>query len=79
MHAPGPKTEDLALSGGLPGRSGLSMRDAVVGPLSSKAMCGTGFPFLTPDDWLESWRSLDPSPEADEAVRVGNAAALFGL
>jgi len=69
----------LALSGRSPERMGLAMRDAVTGPLSSKAMCGTGFPFLTPGDWLDGWRSLDPSAEADEAVRVGNATALFGL
>jgi len=69
----------LALSGGPPGEMGLCLRDTVTGPLSSKAMCGTGFPFLNPDDWLEDWKSLDPSAETDEAVRVGNATALFGL
>lgn len=69
----------LALSGGPPGMMGRCLRDAVTGSLWSKAMCGTGFPFLNPDDWLEDWRSLNPSAEADEAVRVGNATALFGL
>lgn len=69
----------LALSGGPPGKMGPYLLEAVTGPLSSKAMCGTGFPFLNPDDWLEGWKSLDPSAEADAAVRFGNATALFGL
>jgi len=69
----------LALSGKSPERMGVSLRDAVIGPLSHKAMCGTGFPFMAPDDWLKEWKSLDPPAEVDGAVRVGNATALFGL
>lgn len=69
----------LALSGRPPAEMGEALAAAVTGPLAAKAMCGTGFPFMTPEVWLEQWASLEPPEEADRAVRVGNAAALFGL
>jgi predicted TIM-barrel fold metal-dependent hydrolase len=69
----------LALSGGLPGDLGEPLRSAAAGPLAAKAMCGTGFPFLTPDEWLEDWERLGASDDATRAVLTGNAAALFRL
>jgi predicted TIM-barrel fold metal-dependent hydrolase len=40
---------------------------------------GSGFPFLSPDRWLEGWAGLDADSGVDEAVRCENAARLFGL
>ena len=69
----------LALSGRAPAEMGPVLARAVTGPLASKAMLASGFPFRTPEEWLEQWEGLEPSEEADRAVRVDNAAALFGL
>jgi predicted TIM-barrel fold metal-dependent hydrolase len=69
----------LALSGRTPAEMGRVLAEAVTGPLAAKSMLASGFPFHTPDAWLEQWDGLEPAGDADRAVRLGNAAALFRL
>ncbi len=64
---------------GPPDRVGAALREAMTGPLASKVMMGSGFPFLQTEAWLQGWASLKPSGEVDAAVRIENAKALFGL
>jgi predicted TIM-barrel fold metal-dependent hydrolase len=69
----------LAPSGRPPSAFGAALREGLRGSLMAWAMCGTGFPFVDVDAWLDDWDSLNSGDEADRAVLVGNAAALFGL
>lgn len=69
----------LALSGRRPDRMGAGAREAVLGPLASRAMCATGYPLGDPDDWLAGWAGLSPPGDVDAAVRHGNAESLFGV
>jgi len=69
----------LAPSGNPPDEVSPALRAAMVGPLAAKVMMGTGFPFMTPDRWLDGWKSLGAPTETEAAVLNGNAAGLFAL
>jgi len=69
----------LVPSGNPPDEAGPALREALAGPLTAKTMMGSGFPFATPDRWLEGWEGLRLPADVDRAVLVGNATALFRL
>lgn len=69
----------IELSGWSPKYFSPELLRAVKGPLSSRTIFGTDFPFLTPDKWLADWETLGMDDELTERVLIGNASALLGL
>ena len=69
----------LDLSGWSPRRWSPALRDAVLGPLSSRCLFGTDYPFINFGKWLKAFESHEPSAEVMAAVLRDNAARLLGL
>ena len=69
----------IDLSGWSPKRWSPDLVRAVLGPLQDRALYGSDYPFITFAKWLDAFHTLDPSPEIEHKVLVGNAARLLGL
>ena len=69
----------LDLSGWSPRRWSPALRDAVLGPLSDRAMFGTDYPFITFGQWQKAFLTHEPSDEVMAKVLRGNAVRLLGL
>ncbi len=69
----------LELSGWSPRRIPPELLDAVCGPLSTRTLFGTDFPFITPEKWLRDWEQLDVDEAVTRSVLHDNAVRLLGL
>ncbi|HEV7760940.1 MAG TPA: amidohydrolase family protein [Acidimicrobiales bacterium] len=69
----------LDLSGWSPRLWAPALRDAVLGPLSDRALFGTDYPFITFAQWHKAFLRHEPSDEVVAKVLRGNAARLLGL
>jgi predicted TIM-barrel fold metal-dependent hydrolase len=69
----------IDLSGWSPRRWSPALRDAVLGPLSHRALFGTDYPFITFAKWVQAFQAYEPSAEVVERVLRGNAARLLDL
>lgn len=69
----------LDLSGWSPRRWSPALRDAVLGPLSDRALYGTDYPFITFGQWQKAFQTYEPSPEVMAKVLRDNATRLLGL
>lgn len=47
--------------------------------LNQQTLFGSDYPFISLDRWFEEFSALDLSPEAEQAILVGNASRLLGL
>lgn len=69
----------IDLSGWSPRRWSPALRDAVLGPLSDRALFGTDYPFITFAQWQRAFQTHEPSPEVEAKVLRDNAVRLLGL
>jgi uncharacterized protein len=69
----------IDLSGWSPRRWSPALRDAVLGPLSDRALFGTDYPFITFAKWHKAFLEHEPSDEVVAKVLRDNAARLLGL
>lgn len=69
----------LELSGWSTERFSKSLLQAATGPLQDRALFGSDFPFVAPEDWLRDWESLELDPAVSRKILHDNAVALLGL
>ena len=70
----------IDLSGWSPRRWSPALLEAVRGPLSSRALYGSDYPFISFGKWLSAFESLEGvTAELTEQVLLGNARKLLGL
>lgn len=71
----------LELSGWSPRRIDPKLIDAVRRQFADRTLFGTDYPFITPEQWISAWTSLEPAPDPALTRRVlyENAARLLGL
>jgi predicted TIM-barrel fold metal-dependent hydrolase len=55
------------------------LRNAVAGPLATKVLFGSGYPFGDPDSWMATWSGMELSDDATRRVLHDNAAELLGI
>ena len=51
----------------------------IKGQLQDRVLFGTDYPFLTHDQWLGAWATLDVPEDVTEKVLLRNAERLLGL
>ncbi|HSM44673.1 MAG TPA: amidohydrolase family protein [Acidimicrobiia bacterium] len=49
------------------------------GPLKGQMLFGSDYPLITPDRWIDDFRSLDIDESLERLILKDNAAALLGL
>jgi predicted TIM-barrel fold metal-dependent hydrolase len=69
----------IDLSGWSPRLWSPALRDAVLGPLSERALFGTDYPFITFGKWRKAFLAHEPSADVVDRVLRSNAARLLGL
>ena len=67
------------LSGWSPRRWSPDLTRAVLGPLQDRALYGSDYPFISFAKWLEAFHGLEPTPEVEHKILLGNAARLLAL
>jgi predicted TIM-barrel fold metal-dependent hydrolase len=71
----------LELSGWSPRRIEPTLIEAVRRQFGDRTLFGTDYPFITPEQWIAAWSSLDPTPDPTltQKVLYDNAARLLAL
>ena len=71
----------LELSGWSPRRIEPKLIEAVRRQFGDRTLFGTDYPFITPEQWIAAWSSLDPvpGPALTQKVLYDNAARLLAL
>ncbi|MDP8958081.1 MAG: amidohydrolase family protein [Actinomycetota bacterium] len=69
----------LDLSGWSPKYFSPALLRAISGPLVSRTLFGSDFPFLTPDKWLKDWAGLQMPEDVTHSILVGNATELLDM
>jgi hypothetical protein len=71
----------LELSGWSPRRIEPKLIEAVRRQFGERTLFGTDYPFITPEQWISAWSSLEPAPDPALTRNVlhDNAARLLGL
>jgi len=76
MHKP---NTWIDLSGWSPRRFAPDLVRNIKGQLQDRVLFGTDYPFLTHDQWLGAWATLDVPEDVTEKVLLRNAERLLGL
>jgi predicted TIM-barrel fold metal-dependent hydrolase len=69
----------IDLSGWSPRRFAPDLIRNIKGPLQDRVLFGTDYPFLTHEQWLRAWETLDIPDDVSEQVLYTNAARLLGI
>ncbi len=69
----------IDLSGWSPRRFSPDLLRNIKGPLQDRVLFGTDYPFLSHDQWLSAWATLDVPDAITEKVLLHNAQRLLGL
>jgi predicted TIM-barrel fold metal-dependent hydrolase len=69
----------IDLSGWTPKRFPPALVSAITGNLRNQVLFGSDFPLITPERWIDDFRTLEVSPEITDLVLRQNAALLLGL
>jgi predicted TIM-barrel fold metal-dependent hydrolase len=69
----------IDLSGWSPRRFAPDLVRNINGPLQDRVLFGTDYPFLTHEQWLGAWATLDVPDAVTEKVLLRNAERLLGL
>ena len=69
----------MDLSGWSPKRFAPELVREIRGRLQDRVLFGTDYPFLTHEQWLGAWATLDLPDEVTEKVLLANATRLLGL
>jgi predicted TIM-barrel fold metal-dependent hydrolase len=69
----------IDLSGWSPKRFAPELVREIRGRLQDRVLFGTDYPFLTHEQWLGAWATLDMPDAVTEKVLLGNATRLLGL
>ncbi len=69
----------IDLSGWLPKYFPAELVRAANGMLRHKVLFGSDYPVITPDRWIESFRTLDIRPEVAPLIMKQNAIGVLGL
>lgn len=76
MHKP---TVWIDLSGWTPKRFPDQLVTAIRTTLKHRVLFGSDYPLITPDRWLDDFKTLDIAAETEALVLKGNALELLGL
>ncbi len=69
----------IDLSGWSPRRFAPDLVRNINGPLQDRVLFGTDYPFLSHEQWLTAWDTLDVPDAVTEKVLLRNAQRLLGL
>ena len=69
----------IDLSGWTPKRFPPQLVSYVKGPLKEQMLFGSDYPLITPDRWIDDFRTLGVDEEVERMILRDNAAALLGL
>jgi predicted TIM-barrel fold metal-dependent hydrolase len=69
----------IDLSGWSPRRFAPDLVRNIKGPLRDRVLFGTDYPFLTHEQWLRAWETLDIPDDVSEQVLYTNAARLLDV
>ena len=69
----------IDLSGWSPRRFAPDLVRNIKGALQDRVLFGTDYPFLTHEQWLSAWATLDVPDEITEKVLLRNAERLLGF
>ena len=69
----------IDLSGWTPRRFPPQLVSYVKGPLKGQMLFGSDYPLITPDRWIDDFRTLGLDEEVERMILRDNAAALLGL
>jgi uncharacterized protein len=69
----------IDLSGWTPKRFPPQLVSYMKGPLKRQMLFGSDYPLITPDRWIDDFRSLDVDESTERMILRDNAAVLLGL
>lgn len=69
----------IDLSGWTPKRFPARLVSYMKGPLRHQMLFGSDYPLITPDRWIDDFRTLEVDEKVERMVLKDNAAALLGL
>jgi len=69
----------IDLSGWMPKRFPHQLVSYMKGPLKRQMMFGSDYPLITPDRWIDDFRTLEVGEDVETMILKDNAAALIGL
>jgi hypothetical protein len=69
----------IDLSGWTPKRFPHQLVSYMKGPLKRQMMFGSDYPLITPDRWIDDFRTLEVGEDVETMILKDNAAALIGL
>jgi predicted TIM-barrel fold metal-dependent hydrolase len=69
----------IDLSGWTPKRFPPQLVLYMKGPLKRQVLFGSDFPLITPDRWIDDFRTLGVDEEIETMILKDNASALLGL
>jgi predicted TIM-barrel fold metal-dependent hydrolase len=69
----------IDLSGWTPKRFPPQLVSYMKGPLKQQMMFGSDYPLITPDRWIDDFRTLEVGEDVETMILKDNAAALIGL
>ncbi|MFP4554326.1 MAG: amidohydrolase family protein, partial [Actinomycetota bacterium] len=70
---------NIDLSGWTPKRFPPQLVSYLKGPLKGQMLFGSDYPLITPDRWVDDFRTLGVDEEVERMILRDNAAALLGL
>lgn len=69
----------IDLSGWTPKRFPPQLVSYMTGPLKRQMLFGSDYPLITPDRWIDDFRTLGVDEETERMILIDNVAALLGL
>lgn len=69
----------IDLSGWSPKRFPAELVAFMKGPLKGQMLFGSDYPLITPDRWIDAFRTLDVDEEVERMILKDNAVSLLGL